>query len=127
MLIHDLCLRRENQDIDSLRSTNEKSMKVRSSLALRQRQGTSGQALVSQVTPNLGLSKGGSGQCWINWTRAKTKPTSGKLHKRIERITFQEKQRSIRKLLSLMKLKQSDHMILEKHKITTCFNQKKKS
>lgn len=47
-------------------------------LALRQRQGTSGHVLVSQMTPSLGLSLGGSGQCWICWTRAKANLTNRK-------------------------------------------------
>lgn len=83
MLIHDPCLRRVKHYIDSVRSTNEKSMRVRSSLALRQKKGTSGQALVSQVTSSLGLPSGDSGQLWINWTRAKTNLTSRKPHEKI--------------------------------------------
>lgn len=90
MLIHGPCLGRQKQNIDSARSTNEKSMGVRSSSALRQRQGTSGQALVSQLTQSPGLSLGGSGQCWISWTGAKTNLTSRKFteKKKTERRTF---------------------------------------
>ncbi|KAK5853833.1 hypothetical protein PBY51_014957 [Eleginops maclovinus] len=73
MLIHGPCLGRQKQNIDSARSTNEKSMGVRSTSALWQRQGTSGHALVSQLTPSWGLSLGGSGQCW---TPAKINHTS---------------------------------------------------
>ncbi len=89
MLIHVPRLGRQKQNIDSARSTNEKSMGVRSSSALRQRQGTGGQAFVSQLTPSPALSLGGSGQCRISWTRAKTNPTSRKLtENKIEKRTF---------------------------------------
>ncbi|CAB1453661.1 unnamed protein product [Pleuronectes platessa] len=43
MLIHAPCLGRQKQNIDSARSSNEKSMGVRNSSVLRQRQGTGGQ------------------------------------------------------------------------------------
>lgn len=79
MLIHGPCLGRQKQSIDSARSANEKSMGVRSSSALRQRQGTGGQALVSQLTRSRGLSLGGTGQRWISWTGAKINPTSREL------------------------------------------------
>lgn len=89
MLIHGPCLGRQKQNIDSARSTNEKSMGVRSSSALWQRQGTGGRALVSQLTPSWGLSLGGSGQRRISWTAAKTNQTSRKLaENKIERRTF---------------------------------------
>lgn len=86
MLIHSPCLGRQKQNIDSARSTNEKSMGVRSTSALWQRQGTSGQPLVSQLTPSWGLSLGGSGQ---GWTPAKTNHTSRTLtENRVGRGTF---------------------------------------
>lgn len=84
MLIHGPCLGWQKQNIDSATSTNEKSMGVRSSSALRQRQRTGGQALVSQLTRSPGLSLGGSGQHWISWTGAKTNPTSRKLAENIQ-------------------------------------------
>ena len=89
MLIHAPCLGRQKQNIDSARSTNEKSMGVRNSSVLRQRQGTGGQVLVLQLTPSPGLSLGGSGQCWISWTGAKTNQTSRTpAENKIERGTF---------------------------------------
>lgn len=55
-LIHGARLGRQKQNIDPARSSNEKSMGVRSSSALWQRRGSSGQALVTQPTPSWGLS-----------------------------------------------------------------------
>lgn len=103
MLIHGPCLGRQKQNIDSARSTNEKSMGVRISLALRQRQGTGSHALVSQLTPSQGLSLGGSGQYWISWTGAKTNLTSRlPTGNYIERRTFCFRlSKEIRKSLSL--------------------------
>ncbi|KAJ4949234.1 hypothetical protein JOQ06_020751, partial [Pogonophryne albipinna] len=63
-------------------------MGVRSTSALWQRQGTSGQPLVSQLTPSWGLSLGGSGQ---GWTPAKTNHTSRTLTENRTQLKVREK------------------------------------
>ena len=63
MLIHSLCLGRQKQSIDSSRATNEKSMGVRSSLALRQGEVMGGQA--GSGGPWLGKALPGWACHWV--------------------------------------------------------------